>query len=586
MKKKWSLFLSTLLAVSIALSACGSDKAKEPEKNAQSNEQGSSQEEKKDDAAGEGEIVSEGVIKASDPSKSPELANNRKDMVIIGITAPKGIFNPIYSESAYDVYVMRSLFKGMLQYDKDGTVKPALAEEYQVSPDNLKYTFKLKKDLKFSDGTALTAEDVAFTFTVFHDKSYDGPADIVKDAHIKGGQDYRDGKVSSIEGIKVIDPLTIEFTTTEVSATALAAIGALEIMPKAYYGKDYKQGNLSYMPDLFTSPVGAGPYKLDKFVAGQEAQLTANENYYLGKPKVEKLIYKFTTDETNVQLLQTGETDMDAPAVSKDQVEQLKEMAFLDNTLYRTNGYGYIAFNHKLDKFKDKRVRQALTYGLNRQEIVDAVYQGYADVIDVPQSKQSWSYTDDVTKYNFDLEKAKQLLDEAGWKVGADGKREKNGEKFVIHFTASTPNVVNDAIIPVAQKNFGDLGIEFIADQMEFNAVIDKRKKGDFDMLFMAWGLTPDPQSSEGVFTTKGFQNDIGYSNPKIDDLYKQSNSTLDVEKRKEVFHQIYKELNEDLPYIFMYQRRDMFATNARVQGFDMSPYNDFTYSLPTIHIQ
>ncbi|EPY13128.1 MULTISPECIES: ABC transporter substrate-binding protein [Paenibacillus] len=586
MKKKWSLFLSTLLAVSIALSACGSDKAKEPEKNAQSNEQGSGQEEKKDDAAGEGEIVSEGVIKAADPSKSPELANNRKDMVILGITAPKGIFNPIYSETSYDAYLVRSLFKGMLEYDKDGTLKKALADDYQVSPDNLKYTFKLKEGLKFSDGTPLTAEDVAFTLTILHDKSYDGPSDIVKNAHIKGGQEYRDGKVSSIEGIKVIDPLTIEFTTTEVSALALSTIGGVEIMPKAYYGKDYKQGDLGYMHDLFTKPVGAGPYKLDKFVAGQEAQLTANENYYLGKPKVEKLIYKFTTAETNVQLLQTGETDMDEPTVSKDQVEQLKEMGFLDTTLYRTNGYGYIAFNHKLDKFKDKRVRQALAYGLNRQEIVDAVFQGYADPIDVPQSKQSWSYTDDVTKYNFDLEKAKQLLDEAGWKVGADGKREKNGEKFVIHFTASTPSEVNDAIIPIAQKNYGDLGIEFIADQMEFNAVIDKRKKGDFDMLFMAWSLTPDPQSSENVFTTKGHQNDIGYSNPKVDELFIQSNSTLDVEKRKEIFHSIYKELNEDLPYIYMYQRRDMYATNARVQGFDMSPYRDFSYSLPNIQIQ
>ncbi|MEW8987229.1 MAG: ABC transporter substrate-binding protein, partial [Bacillus sp. (in: firmicutes)] len=127
MKKKWSLFLSTLLVVSIALSACGSDKAKESEKNAQSNEQGSGQEEKKDDVAGEGEIVSEGVIKATDPSKSPELANNRKDMAIIGMTAPKGIFNPIYSETAYDTYVMRALFKGMLEYDKDGTLKKALA---------------------------------------------------------------------------------------------------------------------------------------------------------------------------------------------------------------------------------------------------------------------------------------------------------------------------------------------------------------------------------------------------------------------------------------------------------------------------
>ncbi|MGA3513489.1 ABC transporter substrate-binding protein, partial [Lactiplantibacillus plantarum] len=126
-------------------------------------------------------------------------------------------------------------------------------------------------------------------------------------------------------------------------------------------------------------------------------------------------------------------------------------------------------------------VRQALMYGLNREEVVYAYSQGYAEVIDVPQSKLSWGYPDEskLTKYSYDPEKAKQLLDEAGWKLESDGYRYKDGQKFTIQFSASTPNEVNDALIPIAVENYKELGIEFIAEQLEFNAVIDKRNKGE-----------------------------------------------------------------------------------------------------------
>ncbi|MCM3339499.1 ABC transporter substrate-binding protein [Paenibacillus sp. MER TA 81-3] len=580
MKKRFSIIMCLLLSLTLVLSACGGSKEGSGDTSSagQTSEQSS--------GSGEGELVADGLLKATDQTKSPEAANNRKDMVIIGFTAPSGIFNPAYAETAYDIYVSETLFESMLQVNKDGTYSEALAESYSISEDKLTYTFKLKDGLKFSDGSPLTAEDVAFSLTVLHDKSYDGPSDIIKDAHIKGGQEYKDGKATTVEGVKVIDPRTIEVTTTEPGALAFSAIGTTGVLSKAYYGKDYKQGDLGYMKDLFTKPLGSGSYKLEKFAAGQEAVLTANENYYKGKPKIPNLIFKFTTNETNVQLLQTGETDMDFITVSKDQVDQLKEMGFLDVNLFPTNGYGYINFNHNRDQFKDKRVRQALTYGLDRQQIVDAVYQGYADVIDIPQSKESWSYTDEVTKYNFDLEKAKQLLDEAGWTVGADGMREKDGKKFKIIFTATTPNEVNDAIIPIAQANYKELGIEFIAEQMDFNAAIEKRKKGDFDMMFLAWGLTPDPQSSENVFKTGGSQNDIGYSNAKLDELFTKAGKEVDIEKRKPIFKEIYQELNEDLPYIYLYQRRDMWATNARIQGFDMSPYRRFTNDLSQIEIK
>lgn len=579
MKKKFSIIMCLFLSLTLVLSACGGSDSGNSDSAGQANQESSNN-------GTDGELASDGLIPATDKSKSPATATDREDTIIIGILAPSGIFNPIFSESLYDAFVTQSLFSGLLQINKDGTYSTNLAEDYSISEDKLTYTFKLKDGLKFSDGSPLTAEDVAFTLTLLHDKSYDGPSDIIKDAAIKGGQEYKDGKAASVEGIKVVDPNTIEVTTLEPRALALSAIGSSGILSKAYYGKDYKQGNLSYMKDLFTKPLGNGPYKLDKFVPGQEAVLSANENFHLGAPKIPHLIYKFTTDETNVQLLQTGATDMDMVAVSKDQVEQLQELGFLDINLFRTNGYGYIAFNHNKEMFKDKRVRQALAYGLDREQIVDAVYQGYADVINIPQSKDSWSYTDEVTKYDYNLEKAKQLLDEAGWTVGADGIREKDGQKFKVTFTASSPNPVNDAIIPVAQANWKELGIELTAEQMDFNAVVEKRKKGDFDMMFLAWSLDPDPQSGENVFKTGGSQNDIGYSNPLLDELFKKAGSEVDVEQRKPIFKEIYQELNEDLPYIFMYQRRDMWATNARIQGFDMSPYRKFMADLNTIQIQ
>jgi len=575
-KKSLSTMICLLLSLTLILSACGGGNSSESadKSTGQNTEQPAE------------ELVTDGLIKASDPSLSPELAKNRKDTMIIGITSPSGIFNPLFADSTYDNFINSTLFTSMIEVNKDGTYKEGIAEKWEISPDNLVYTFTLRDGLKYSDNTPVTADDVAFSLTVLHDKSYDGPSDIIKDAHIKGGKEYKEGKATSIEGIKVLDPRTIQVTTTEVNALAFSAIGSVGVLPKAIYGKDYKQGSLGYMRDLFTHPVGNGPYKLEKFTPGQEAVLVANELFYQGKPKIEKLIYKFTTSETNVQLLQAGETDMDFIDVNKDTIEQLKEFGFVDVNLFPANSYGYIAFNHKHDQFKDKRVRQALTYGLNRKEIVDAVYQGYADVLNVPQSKVSWAFTDDVNKYDFDLEKAKQLLDEAGWKVGGDGIREKDGKKFKITFTATTPNPVNDAIIPLAQASYKELGIEFVAEQMDFNAAVDKRKKGDFDMMFLAWGLTPDPQSGENVFKTGGSQNDVGYSNPKVDELFTKAGAMVDTEKRKEVFKELYKELNEDLPYIFLYQRRDMWANNARLQGFDMSPYRNFTYSLPQLQIQ
>ena len=525
------------------------------------------------------ESAVEGYIKASDPSKNP--VSERKDTLVIGIDAPEEVFNPLYAESAYDVYVTSTIFEGMLTADENGMPIEALAEKYSISDDGLKYTFTLKEGLKFSDGSPLTTEDVAFTYTVGSDATYDGPTDFVNSTKIKGAKAYKEGTASTIEGINIVDDKTIEFTLEEPNADAIYDFGA-GILSKAYYGKDYKQGNLDYIKGFHKTPLGAGQYKLVKTVAGQEVDLVANENYHKGEPKIPNLIYKVTSEETRMQMLQTGEIDMDMVTVNQDNVQALKDAQFIDLHIFPTNGYGYIGFNFKNPKFQDQKVRQASAYGLNRKEVVDAVYAGgFADVINVPQSKLSWAYYKGDNAYEFNKDKAIELLEEAGWKVGADGIREKDGVKLEIKFTASSPNPVNDALIPVAQANYKEIGVKFEAEQMDFNAVQEKVDNGSVEMYFMAWGLTPAADST-GIFGTEGAQNKISYSNAKVDELLAKGLRETDIEKRKEIYKELYTVLNEDLPYIFLYQRRDMWAVNSRVKGFEdqITPYKDFTQSL------
>jgi len=497
---------------------------------------------------------------------------------------PKGVFSPLFMETAYDYYVNYSVFDSFIEVKADGSYVNSLAEKVDVSEDGLKYTYHLKPGVTFTDGTPMTVKDYAFTMKLFFDKSYDGESSPLS-WNIVGGQEYHDGTATDISGIKVIDDHTVEVSVTEFSALTKVELGNVYILSEAYYGKDYKQGNLESVKAFNSKPLGSGQYKITSYKAGQEIVMEANENYFRGTPKIKNVIFKTTSDTTNMAMIQAGETDMDNIAVSEDNVEALKELGFLDINILPNNGYGYIQFNHNNVKFKDQKVRQALTYGLNRKDIVEAIYGPYAEVINIPESKVSWAYTDEnIEHYDFDTEKAKALLDEAGWVVGADGIREKDGVKFKINFSATAGNPVVDALVPIMTTNYKDLGIDIVAETLEFNAIMDKKTNGDFDMFFAAWGLTPDPDNT--VYITKGAQNDTGYSNAKVDELMAAGKKELDVEKRKVIYKEMYQELNKDVPLIWMYQRTNMTAVNARAQGFDISPYKDFPFSLYQVQLQ
>ncbi len=578
MRKNAIVITSLLLTGSLLLSACANNSNNE---SSSANNAAAGSNSTNVEATTAPEIVPAGALSepftATDLSKLPAVAQKRTDTIIVGLTDPSGAFTPYFQQSGYDGNVSSLLYASLVTVDDKGVPTPELAESWDVSDDQLTYTFHLRKDLKFSDGSPLTADDVAFTWTIQYDKSYDGSSQLPS-LNVKGGKAYKEGTSPTVEGIKVIDPQTISATLEQPNATALVQLGS-NVLSKAYYGKDYKIGNLEYIKKLHEKPLGDGPYKLEKFIPGQEVRFVANENYFKGKPKTEHFIYK-TTEGDVWQFVETGEVDYASFSATDENIEKLKALGFVNIIPYTPSTYGYLQVNLKHEQLKDKLVRQAIVYGLDRQSIYVDAAQGAGSIANIPASPISWSYTEEgINPYKYDPEKAKQLLDEAGWTVGAGGIREKDGKPLSIHYLGSKSKNT-DIFIAVAKENFEALGIEFQPEVFaDFNSLVSKVEGGDYDHVSFSTSMLTDPSDGFMQF----FDGEItDYENPKFLELYNKALATTDIEARKAVYKELYQLFNDELPIIFTSYKKTVYAYNGRIENLSVSPFIGLAGSLPT----
>ncbi|PFN21119.1 ABC transporter substrate-binding protein [Bacillus cereus] len=569
--KKWAGVFSVLLSSSLVLSACGGQE-----------DTASTEPVKQQDLKN----IKIEKIAATDKTKVPDKAKNRKDTLVVGISKPGGVFLPYFQQNGWDGNVTSVIFASLVSTDKQGKPIPELAEKWDVSSDQLTYTFHLRKDLKFSDGSPLTADDVAFTLTLLHDKAYEGEVDISQYA-VKGGKEYKEGKATSIEGIQVVDPQTIKITTEKVNSQAIFVLGGT-VLSKAYYGKDYKQNtSLDYLKELYGKPLAAGPYKFEKYIPGQEVRFVANENYYAGKPKIPNFIYKITSGDTKLQLFQTGEIDHTSLGTGDEVLEQAKALQFANIQIETAPSFSYIYMNNNKPYLKDKKVRQALIYGLDRKKYVDTALKGYGTVANVPIHPTSWAYTEEgVNKYEYDKEKAKKLLDEAGWKVGSDGIREKDGQKLKLSYFGPSSAKDSDLLIPIAKENYKEIGVEFNPEFMDFNTMLSKVNKGDYDLASVSTPITGDPSETAGEYLSGVNEKSLGYKNEKVDELIQKGIETVDIEKRKPIYKELYKELSDDPPVILLNYRRTITGYNGNIKGIDPEKYNSISANLPVLSFE
>lgn len=520
-------------------------------------------------------------------NKSAENTGKVKEKIVYALpTAPTGIFNPLISNTTYDGAVNSLVYSGLLSYDKEYKFKNELAEEYKVSDDELTYTFKLKKDLKWQDGKPLTTKDVEYTFKTLADKNYDGPNKNIVEG-IKGVKEYTEGKANKIEGIKVIDDRTIEFSFNEVYSVALGNIGTLGIIPEHVWGsvspEKWKESS-----DLLTKPVGSGPYKLVKFENGQSVEFEKNNDFYGDKAKTNKFIFKVTNPDTVQGEIANGTIDVaDVSDLKAKDRDGLKNQGF-NLVSYPKNSILYMGMNLREDKFKDVKVRQAIMYGINRQEALDKLAEGNGTIVNVPMLPSSWAYPKNANleEYKYNVEKSKELLKEAGWEDrDNDGIVENNkNEKFEVKLHTPSNQKPQEQRALLIQSNLKEIGIKVDILTMEFTALMDEvvgNHKFDMYMMNNMLPIEPDPKpywhSTAASDKPKTFAWNISsYKNPEADKLMDEALKVVDMEKRKEIYKGYGEIMNRDVPWVYLFSPNIVKATNSKLKNFTPNTNLDF----------
>ena len=560
-KKALACLLAAVMALSLAACGSGSDNKKTSEKT-ESQDTNTSLE------------ATNQLIEAEDPSALPETAAKRKDTLIAGVADFAGVFNPVYWEANEDMQVVSATNASLSVNDDKGEIVDGTAS-MSVSEDGKVYTYKLTKE-KYNDGSDVKAEDYVNWYKVVADPSYDGYQDISK-VNVVGYDDYKNGSATEISGIKVVDESTIEITLESANTSAPYVLGSAVPISTAKYGDLIKKGDLSKFKSLnMVDYVSNGAYVLKEYKEKTSATLEANPNFYLGEPKTKNLIFKVVATNAELQAVETGDVDIhDQVVCDDDHIEEAMSAGFINLKIQPTLGYGYVAINQKNEIFQDVKVRQALLHAIDRKSLNQAVYGQYAITLNIPQAPVSWLYDDEgMETYDYDLEKAAELLKEAGWEKDGD-KLMKDGKQMKIVFSAMSGNVVTDTMIPLMIDAYGQLGIDFQAEYVDWPTLQSKSQNGTFDMLFMAWGLTADPDLT-GTFASAeagGTQNRTGYANPELDKMLAEALASTSQDEQKEKYKEIYKLINEELPLYPIYERCDLICYNTRVQNIEQSSY-------------
>ncbi|WEG12909.1 peptide-binding protein [Pullulanibacillus sp. KACC 23026] len=541
MKKSRSLILllSIVVVLSLVLSACGSTS----------------------------KTSSQTDTKNTDSTKTSSGKPQDGGDLIVGSIGSPTTFNPYYSTDIPSGDIEGFIFNGLTTVDKN--LKPVgdLAKSWDVSSDGLTYTFHLKSGVKWQDGKPFTADDVVFSYNIPRSKDYTGAR----------GSDFE-----QIKDIKALDSSTVQITLKEPYAPFLTTTCSYGILPKHILG-DVPIKEMDKADFNTKDPIGTGPYKFVEWKDGQYVKVEKNPDYFDGPAHINTITYKIVPD-ANALLTQFQAGDIDYMdlqstdlATGQNLVQQGK--AKIQTTL--ALDYTFIGYNEQNPLFKDPKVRQALTYALDRNKIIKSVLNGDGKIANTPGSPlEKWAYNPDVPSFDYNPAKAKKLLAEAGWKPGPDGILEKDGKKFSFTIKTNQGNTAREQIAQVAQQMWKQIGVEATPKIEEWSAFIQEvtTKPWKFDACILGWSLSVDPDPT-AIFASSQAENGLNfvhYSDPAMDKLMAENTSITDQTKRGEVIKQIQAGIAQDQPYSFLYYPNAHIMYNPKLQNVQQLSAADY----------
>jgi peptide/nickel transport system substrate-binding protein len=469
---------------------------------------------------------------------------------------------PMIASDTSSHEIAGQLYLSLLKYDKNLNLVGQLAESWQISEDKLSIIFKLKPNLKWSDGKPLTTDDLVFTLQLIQDDKTQSP--------------YKSGYMKVVSA-KALDKRTFEVRYKEIFSPALATWASLAILPKhVFEGVNIMDTELSRHPKA-----SIGPYFLKDWQTQQSITMTANPNYFDGDVWIDKRITRIIPDPATQFLeLSAGKIDMANLTPTQytrlfDSNQRLKHE--YNRYKYLGFSYTYLGFNLTRKPFDDVRVRQALAYAIDRQELVDGVLLGLGEVLATPYKPGTRWVNQSIKPRPFSLQKAQALLTEAGWhKQEGQDFISKNGKALSFTILTNNGNKKRADTATIIQQRLKSIGIQVNIRLVEWSAFMENFiNKRDFDAVILGWSLSPDPDQFNIWHSSQTGErqlNFLSYSNSKVDKALEQARLTFDLDKQKQWYDMMQQEIHQDVPVVFLYAGYSLPAIHKRIKGIEVAP--------------
>ncbi|MDR2947459.1 MAG: peptide-binding protein [Candidatus Adiutrix sp.] len=492
------------------------------------------------------------------PAPAPTGPVNGDALVSASIGEPSNFIPALASDSASTEITSR-VYSGLLKIDKNLNIVPNLAESLEISEDELTFTFRLRKNVRWHDGTPFTSRDAMFSYQLM----------INPNTPTAYAESYK-----QVKSAEAPDDYTFIVHYDRPLARALVS-WCFDVMPAHLLEGQPLEGH-----PLARAPIGTGPYKFEKWEPGQRITLAANDDYFEGRPHLDRLVMKIIPD-LNAQMMELMAGQLDSMGLTPDQYEEKKaDPAFTaqyNMFRYPAFAYTYLGFNLEDPRFADQRVRQAVAYAVDKQELIDGALLGFGAPANGPFTPDMWANNQNVKPYPFDQAKAKALLAEAGWAdTDGDGILDKNGEPFQFTLMTNQGNKVREQCGLIIQARLAEVGIKVNLRVVEWAAFVKEYlDKHNFEAVLMAWTVPIEPDLYDVWHSSKtkeGELNFISYKNEEVDRLIDESRFTLDQPTRKKAYDRIQEIFYEEAPYVFLFVPDALPVYSSRIIGVETSP--------------
>lgn len=483
-----------------------------------------------------------------DSSSDGGASDGTKDFVI-AVHSDASTLDPTGSNDVPSHNMQEPIFERLLKRDENMELIPGLAKEWEFVDDTT-VEFILEENVTFHDGEPFNAEAVKKSLDRVLDPKVASP---------------KYDNFAMIESVDVVDEFTVQVKTSYPFAPILAHLshtGASIISPKLI-DEDYKAIEEGKEPGAAISdnPIGTGPFKYEEWTPGEEITFVRNDDYWGEKAVLDTVTMKVSPESgTRLADLERGFVHATDP-VLPNEVAQINDGDFAEVLETSSTGLAFIGFNMKDGPFEDIRVRQAVSMALNKDEVIDGVYDGFGVKGKGPLAPKVFGYDEEIDGLQYDLEEAKKLLAEAGYEDGFTATL----------WTNDNPQRIDTAIL--LQDTLKDLNIELKIEQMEFGTYIEELKKGDHDLYMLGW-TNPMLDADHGLYmlfhsSSIGVPpNAMWYENDKVDELLEAGRQEMDDEKRLDIYKELQETIIEDAPMIFLDYQVYLTAVRNNVEGF------------------